>query len=127
MWHFLKHFVIFLSIFYISAIGMGMALGSTIVLDFLVMNNIRSDVTQHSTPLLLLSAGLYMGIFMTTVYYGKILLKLIPFPFEGYIGAKILSIEEFIKLEAFVLVLVIFNWQGVSEIVNELRKRISVF
>lgn len=118
-----KQLIAVLSIFYISAIEMFLAFGSTIVLDFLFLKHMRDEVKENSTPLLLLNAGLYMGLLMSIVYYGRMLLKMIPFPLEGAFGFKSSSIEEFVKLEAF-LVFAVFYWDGLTEIVNELRVRI---
>ena len=100
-----------------------LAFGSTLVLDMLFLKHMREEVKNDSTPHLLLQAGLYTGLLMTIIYYSRKLLKLIPFPLEGVFGFKSSSMEEFIKLEAF-LVFAFLYWDGLTEIMDELRHRI---
>ena len=123
MWFTPKTLISILAIFYISIIETTLAFGSTIVLDFLFLKHMREEVKHEGTLLLLLNAGLYSGLLMTIIYYSRLLLKAIPFPLEGVYGFKSSSMEEFIKLEAF-LVFAFLYWDGLTEIMDELRKRI---
>lgn len=120
---FQKHFMTSLAIVYLTALEMLLAFGTTLFLDIALMRNIKHDVIVLSTPILLLQAAFYMGILMTVVFYGRKLLRHIPFPLDGVFGFKYKAIEENIRLEAF-LVFAVFYWDGLSKIVDELRTRI---
>lgn len=121
-----KHLIAVLSIFYFSTIEMLLAFGSTIVLDFLFLRQMRKDANDASTLKLLAQAGVYMGILMTIVYYGRTFLRMIPFPLDGLFGFKHSSMEEWVHLEAFFF-FAIFYWDGLTLLVTELRERIVEF
>jgi len=118
-----KHLITILSIFYFSTIEMALAFGSTIVLDFLFLRQMRKDANDSSTFILLVLAGFYMGILMTIVYYGRTFLRMIPFPLDGMFGFKHASMEEWVHLEAFFF-FAIFYWDGLTFLVEELKERI---
>jgi hypothetical protein len=118
-----KEFLGIVSIFYLTALEMAFAFGGTLVLDMIFLDNMKHDVKHSSTAVLVLQAGLYMGLLMVIVHYGKMILHLIPFPLDGLWGFSYTKMNEVRVMETFLVFAVIY-WHGLNTFIEELRSRV---
>ncbi len=117
-----KECITILAILFITVIEMSFAFGTTLCVDMILFKGDYSGIKTMSTGLLLLKAGMFLGLLMVIVHYGRQILRLIPFPLNGVYGFKYHSMPEWILLEAFI-VFCIFYSDGLTHLIDELRKR----
>ena len=119
----MKEWIQVVDLFYMTILQVLFAVGITIVLDDYILREDHNEDKRKSTARLLIEACLYSGILWIVIYFVGKVIRMIPFPLDGWYGYKHSLNEEYHFISIIPPFAIIFC-DSIHYKLEELRKRI---
>jgi hypothetical protein len=119
----MKEFIQVTDLFYMTILQVLSAVGITIIADDYIFREDHKKDKEKSTIRLLLEACLYSGILWIIIHFVGKVIRMIPFPLDGYYGYKHKKSEEYHFLSIIPPFAIIFC-DSIHYKLEELRRRI---
>jgi hypothetical protein len=121
----MKEWIQVIDLFYMTILQVLSAVGVTILIDDYIVQEDHEKDNKKSTSRLLVEACLYSGMLWVTIHFVGKLIRMIPFPLDGWYGFNHKKQEEYHFLSIIPPFAIIFC-DSIHYKLEEIRHRIKL-